>query len=219
LFGSDHDPVTIVGTVVNGRNDDLTRAPQPELYMSMWQMMPFSKHLLVRTSHDPKAIADAVRAELRRIDPTVAVEKLKTMEEIRSDSLATRNFATSLLTGFSAIGTLLTLIGVYGLLSLSVASRRRELAIRTAVGAQKTDIRKLVFTEGFALAAGGLACGLGTAFVLAVVLRSFLYGVAWLDPWTLAGVCLALAAVISMACWLPSQRAARIDPLEALRYE
>lgn len=219
LFGLDRPPVAIVGVVDNERNDDLTRAPQPELYVSLWQMTPFSKHLLVRTSHDPKAIANAVRAQLRSLDPTVAVEKLKTMDEIRSDSLATRNFATSLLTGFSVIGTLLTLVGVYGLLALSVASRRRELAIRTAVGAQETDIRGLVFAEGFRLAAGGLVCGLAAAFALASVLRSFLYGVTWMDPMTLVGVCISLAAVILMACWIPSRRAARINPIEALRYE
>lgn len=219
LFGPSRPPVVIVGVAANGRNDDLTRAPQPELYLSLWQMTPFSKHLLLRTSYDPKAIANAVRTGLRRLDPTVAVENIKTMGEIRSDSLATRNFATSLLTGFSAIGTLLMLIGVYGLLALSVASRRRELAIRTAVGARESDIRGLVFAQGFRLAAAGLVCGLVAAFVLASVLRSFFYGVTATDPLTLAGVLLSLAAVILMACWIPSRRAARISPMEALRYE
>lgn len=219
LFGLDRPPSTIVGVVANGRSDDLTRAPQPELYVSLWQFPPFSKHLLVRTSQDPKVIANAVQSELRRMDPTVAVEKVETMDEIRSDSLATRTFATSLLTGFSFLGVVLTLIGVYGLLALSVVSRRRELAIRTAVGARAVDIRGLILGEGFRLAAIGMVCGVGIAFAVANVLRSFLYGVTWMDPLTLAAVCIALAAVIFMACWIPGRRAARIDPMEALRYE
>jgi putative ABC transport system permease protein len=219
LFGSNRPPSTIVGVVENGRSDDLTRAPQPELYVSLWQFPPFSKHLLVRTTQDPKAIANAVQSELRRMDPTAAVEKVETMDEIRSDSLATRAFATSLLTGFSFLGVVLTLIGVYGLLALSVVSRRRELAIRTAVGARAADIRGLILGEGFRLAAIGMGCGVGIAFAVANVLRSFLYGVTWMDPLTLAGVCIALAAVIFMACWIPGRRAARIDPMEALRYE
>ncbi|HEY7212465.1 MAG TPA: ABC transporter permease, partial [Bryobacteraceae bacterium] len=144
-------PARIIGVVANTRTDDLTQKPQPEIYLSLWQAGAFSKHLVVRTSADPKIMALAIRRELRAIDPTVAVENVKTLSEIRGDSLASRIFATRLLTGFSLIGTLLTLIGIYGLLSLSVTSRRREFAIRTAVGAQRRDIRQLVFKEGFRL--------------------------------------------------------------------
>src|SRR6267142_3224060 len=118
-----------------------------------------------------------VQRELRSVDPTVAVENVKTLEQIRSDSLASRAFAMQLLVGFSLVGSVLTLVGVYGVLSLSVASRRREIAIRTAVGAQQRDIRKLVFSEGFRLIAGGVISGIAAALVLSRVLRSFLFGV------------------------------------------
>lgn len=160
-----------------------------------------------------------MRQELRKIDPTVAVENVKTMDQIRGDSLASRTFATQLLTGFSLVGSMLTLIGIYGVLSLSVASRRREIAIRTAVGAQRRNIRTLVFAEGFRLIAGGLIAGVAAAFFLAHILKSFLFGVEPADPATLIVVGVLFVAVALLACWVPSRRAVRVDPAEALRYE
>jgi putative ABC transport system permease protein len=219
LFGRDKSPTQIIGIAGNARTDDLTQKAQPEIYLSLWQATPFSKHLLVRTSSDPRACASAVQRTLRAVDPTVAVENVKTMTEIRDESLASRTFATQLLTGFSVIGSVLTLVGVYGLLSLSVASRRRELAIRTAVGAQSWNIRNIVFAEGFRLILGATLGGAVAAFLLSRVLRSFLYEVAPTDPVTLIFVAISLFAIVLLACWVPSRRAAAVDPIEALRYE
>ncbi len=219
LSGRDQPPNQIIGIVENGRTDDLTQKPQPEIYLSFWQAGPFSKHLVVRTSADPESIALTVQHELRAIEPTVAVEKVKTMQEIRSESVASRTFATQLLTGFSLIGSILTLIGIYGVLSLSVASRRREIAIRTAVGAERRDIRNLVFAEGFRLIGGGIILGVVSAFALSHVLRGFLFRVEPNDPATLAIAGVSFAAVALLACWVPSRRAASIEPAEALRYE
>jgi putative ABC transport system permease protein len=185
----------------------------------MWQALAFSKHLVVRTAGDPRAVTAAVQRELRAIDPTVAVENVQTMEQIRGDSLASRTFAMQLLVGFSIVGSVLTLVGIYGVLSLSVAARRREIAIRTAVGARQSDIRKLIFGEGFRLIAGGLVAGVAAAILLSRVLRSFLFGVEPADPLTLIGVGLLFAVVALLACWAPTHRAAKVDPLEALRYE
>ena len=120
----------------------------PEIYLSLWQASAFSKHLVVRTAADPRSLMAAVQRELRSVDPTVAVENVKTLEQIRGDSLASRTFAMQLLAGFAMVGSVLTLVGIYGVLSLSVASRRRELAIRSAVGAQQRDIRNLIFARG-----------------------------------------------------------------------
>ncbi len=219
LSGRDKPATQIIGVVANGHTDDLTQRPQPEIYLSFWQAGAFSKHLVIRTAADPKAIAVVVQRELRRIDPTVAVENVKTLDEIRSDSLASRIFAMRLLTGFSVVGTVLTLIGIYGVLSLSVASRRREIAIRAAVGAQRRNIRNLVFAEGFRLIAGGAVSGVAAAFILARVLRSFLFGVEPTDPATLITVGVLFAAVTLLACWVPGRRAAAVEPAEALRYE
>ena len=215
----DQPPNEITGVVSNGRTDDLTRPAEPELYMSFWQAGAFSKHLVVRTTADPRSLMVAVRRELRAVSPVVAVENLKTLEDIRGDSLAPRTFAMQLLVGFSLVGGVLTLVGIYGVLSLSVASRRREIAIRTAVGAQNGDIRNLVFGEGFRLIAGGIIAGVAAAVVLSRVLRSFLYGVEPSDPVTLAGVGVLFAVVALLACWVPTRRATKVDPLEALRYE
>jgi putative ABC transport system permease protein len=211
--------VRIVGVVSNARSDDLTQVAQPEIYLSFWEATPFSKHLVIRTASDPHSVMAAVRRELRQIDPTVAIENVKTLDEIRRDSLASRTFAMQLLIGFSAVGTALTLIGIYGVLALSVASRRREIAIRTAVGAARRDIRNLIFAEGFRLIAGGILAGSVAALVLSRVLQSFLFGVAPADPATLIGVGILFAAVALLACWIPTQRAARVNPVEALRYE
>ena len=217
--GRQRPPVEVIGVVRNGRTDDLTHAPEPEIYLSFWQSGAFSKHLVIRTAADPRFVTAAVQRELRSVDPTVAIENVKTLEEVRTDSLASRRFAMQLLVGFSFVGSVLTLIGLYGVLSLSVASRRRELAIRTAVGARQGDIRKLVFGEGFKLIAGGVASGIVAALALSRVFRSFLFDVEPTDPVTLIVAGVSFVMVALLACWAPTRRAARVDPVEALRYE
>ncbi len=219
LSGRQRPPTEIIGVVSNGRTDDLTQPAEPEIYLSLWQATAFSKHLVVRTAADPRAVVAAVQRELRSVDPTAAVENVKTLEQVRSDSLASRTFAMELLVGFSIAGSVLTLVGIYGVLSLSVASRRRELAIRAAVGAEQRDIQKLVFGEGFRLIAGGVIAGIAAAVLLSRVLKTFLFDVEPTDPVTLIAVGLMFAIVASIACWAPTRRAGRVNPLEALRYE
>jgi putative ABC transport system permease protein len=219
LDGRDKPGTEIVGEVSNGRTDDLTQAAAPEIYLSLWEAQAFSKHLVIRTTADPRAVLVAVERELHAVDPTAAVENPKTLEQIRDDSLASRTFAMQLLIGFSVVGSVLTLVGIYGAISLSVASRRRELAIRSAVGAEQKDIRRLIFGEGFRLIASGVLAGVVLAVVLSRVLRSFLFEVQPSDPATLIVVGALFVAVALLACWAPVRRAAKIDPLEALRYE
>jgi putative ABC transport system permease protein len=209
----------IIGIVANSRTADLTQTAEPEIYLSLWQASAFSKHLLIRTAADPHTLVSSIRREIHAVLPTASVENVKTLEEVRDESLATRIFAMRLLAGFSVIGSVLTLVGIYGVLSLSVASRRRELAIRAAVGAEMADIRNLIFGEGFRLVGVGIAAGLIAALALSRVLRVFLFGVEPTDLLTLAGVGTAFAAVAMLACWAPARRAAATNPLEALRYE
>jgi putative ABC transport system permease protein len=201
LNGRDKPAMEIVGEVSNGRTDDLTQAASPEIYLSLWQATAFSKHLVIRTAADPRTVM-------------VAVER-----EIRDDSLASRTFAMQLLVGFAVVGSMLTLVGIYGVLALSVASRRRELGIRLAVGAQQKHIRRLIFGEGFRLIASGVFAGVALAIVLSRVLRSFLFEVQPNDPMTLIVVGVLFAGVALLACWMPVRRAAEVDPMEALRYE
>ena len=217
--GRDKPGIEIVGEIANGRTDDLTQKPAPEIYLPLWQASAFSKHLVVRTAADPGTMVAADQRELRAVDPTAAIENVRTLEQIRDESLSSRTFAMNLLTGFSVVGSLLTLVGIYGVLSLSVASRRKELAIRSAMGAQQTDIRNLIFGEGFRLIAGGVIAGIFLAIALSRVLKSFLFEVQPSDPATLIAVGALFVGVGLLACWAPVRRAAKVDPLEALRYE
>jgi putative ABC transport system permease protein len=219
MNGRDKPGVEIVGEVSNGRTDDLTQEASPEIYLPLWQAQAFSKHLVVRTAADPRAVLVAVERELHAVDPTAAIENPKTLEQIRDDSLASRTFAMQLLIGFSVVGSVLTLVGIYGVISLSVASRRRELAIRSAVGAEQKDIRNLILSEGFRLIASGVLAGVALAILLARVLRTFLFEVQPSDPVTLLVVGALFVGVALLACWAPIRRAAKVDPLEALRYE
>jgi putative ABC transport system permease protein len=161
----------------------------------------------------------AIQTALRAVDPTVAIENVRTLEQVRDNSVATRTFAMQLLVGFSVVASVLTLVGVYGVLSLTVASRRREIAVRSAVGASGRDIRNLVFADALRLIAGGVAAGIVAAIVLSRGLTSFLFDVKPTDMPTLVAVGVLFATVALAACWLPTRRAAQIDPLEALRSE
>ncbi len=169
--GRSRPATEIIGVVANGRTADLTQNAEPEIYLSLWQASAFSKHLLVRTAADPRTVMDSIRREIHGVLPTAAVENMKTLEEVRDESLATRTFAMQLLAGFSVIASVLTLVGIYGVLSLSVASRRRELAIRAAVGADARHIRNLIFGEGFRLIAVGIAAGLIASIAFSRALR------------------------------------------------
>ncbi len=211
--GRDNDPAQIVGIVQNGRTDDLTQVAEPEIYLSLWQNGAFSKHLFVRTASDPRSLGGTIQRALRGVDPTAAVENLVTLDEIRGDSLATRRFATQLLVGFAVVASLLTLGGIYGVLSLSVVSRRRELAIRTAVGAEGRALQGLIVGEGARLIGLGVVGGL----VGARILESLLFEVPATDVPTLAAARLLFACLALVACWIPARRAARVDPLSALR--
>ena len=217
--GRQRPAVEIVGVVTNSRTDDLTKPAEPEVYLPLWQAQAFSKSLVVQTTADPRSIMAAVQRELRSVEPTVAIEHVETLDQIRGDSLASRTFAMQLLVGFALVGSVLTLVGIYGVLALSVASRRREIAIRAAVGAEQRHIRNLVFGEGVRLIAGGVVAGTVAALLLSRVLRSFLFGVGATDPVTFIAVGLLFGAVALLACWVPVRRAAAVNPIEALRYE
>jgi putative ABC transport system permease protein len=212
-------PVKVVGVVSNSRVDDLARAPEPQIYISLLQNPAFSKHLVVRTNAAPSAVVGAVQRELKAINPTVAVENIETLEDIRTDSLGSRRFAMQLLIGFATVAVLLTLAGVYGVLSLTVAARRRELAIRSAVGADGRRIVGLVLRGGLALIGAGVVAGVAVSFALSRVLQAMLFDVGPADPATLGAAALAFIVVALIACTFPALRAARVDPAEALKAE
>ena len=218
-FEGSTNRVEIVGVLANARTDALTDAAEPELYYCFWQAAAFSKHLVLRTQGDPRPMAGLVERELRAIEPTAAVEHVKTLEEIRSESVAARTFAMRLLIGFALVACVLAAVGIYGVLSLAVGSRQTEIAIRMAVGAQRHDVLRLMLADGLRLALAGIAIGVLVAIALSAGLKTFLFGVAPGDPWILCGMALVVMALTVLTCWIPARRATRVDPLTALRAE
>jgi putative ABC transport system permease protein len=219
FVGDTNRTIEIVGVVSNTRTEALSQRAEPEIYFPFWQSGAFSKHLIVRASSDPRQLAAMVKRELHAVDPTAAVEHVKTMEEIRRESVAPRTFAMRLLVGLSLVASALALVGIYGVLSLSVAARTKEIAVRMAIGAQWREILRLVLGEGFRLIALGVLLGAILAVLLGRVLETFLFEAKPADPITLGGATLLFSAVGLLACLLPACRAARVDPMEALRCE
>jgi putative ABC transport system permease protein len=219
FVGDTNRTIEVVGIISNTRTEALTEQAGPEIYFPFWQNGAFSKNLILRTAADPRPLIPAIQRELHAVDATAAVEHIKTMEDIRRESVAPRTFAMRLLIGFAGVATALALVGIYGVLSMSVGSRTKEIAVRVAVGAPRLEILRLILGEGFRLILLGLIFGTLVTLVLGQILSTFLFGVKPTDPLTLAGTALVFAAVALLACWLPAHRATRVDPMEALRYE
>ena len=220
LFAGDPKrPLEIIGVVSDTRTEALSERSEPEVYLSFWQSGPFSKHLVLRAASDPRSLTDLVRREVRAVDPTAAVEHVTTMAEIRRESLAPRTFAMRLVVGFSVLATSLALVGIYGVLSLSVGSRVKEIAVRKAVGAQRHDILRMILGEGFRLIVIGVALGTVVGVLFGRALEAHLFDVRSADPLSLVAAALAFGTVALGACLLPALRAARTDLLTALHHE
>jgi putative ABC transport system permease protein len=211
--------MTIVGVSGDLRHNGLDADTRPTWYLPFAQVQEVGATILVRSSGDPAAAASAIRAEVRALDPQQALHGLRPMEEVIAESLARRRFSLFLLSVFAVLALTLAAVGVYGVVSYSVSRRTQEFGVRLALGAQTRNIFTLVVGRGFLLALLGVAGGLAGAFGLTRFLASLLYGVGPFDPLTLAAVTVALAAVTLLACWVPARRAARVDPMVALRYE
>jgi putative ABC transport system permease protein len=209
----------ILGVVANASDVALTRKAEPEFYLPYWEIHSLFRSLVVRATGDPRSVISSVQHALRAVEPTVAIEDVKTFEQIRHDSIAPQLFTMRLLTGFSIVAGALALIGIYGVLSLTVASRRQEMAIRIAIGAPRRNILALILGQGLKLVGVGVALGTCVAVASTGVLRSFLFGVEPTDPFTIASVIMLFVLVAALACYIPARRATRIDPMEALRSE
>jgi putative ABC transport system permease protein len=209
---------TIVGVVSNIRQRVLDREIDLAVYLSYRQTAD-GLDLVLRGTVDAVRLAPALRNAVHEIDPALPVFDVMTMEERLSHSVAARRFTMLLLTGFAALALLLAGVGVYGVISYVVTQRTHEVGIRMALGAQSADLSRLFIKQGMAMVLLGVGLGLLGAFALTRVMSGLLFGVGATDPLTFAGVTLLLSSIALLACYLPARRAARIDPLVALRHE
>jgi putative ABC transport system permease protein len=207
----------IVGIVGDVKQRGLATDAFPMVYLPYAVLPGALNSIVVRTSATPGALAPAVRNAVAAVDPRLPVVGFSSMSQVVADSVAQPRLYMTMLTAFAAIALLLAAIGVYGVVSFTVAQRSRELGIRIALGASTSRVTQLVLGEGLALALTGIALGLGAAFALTRLISSMLFGVAAADVTTFAVVAGTLAGVAALACWTPARRAAAVDPLIAMR--
>ena len=208
---------TIVGVVADVRHSSLEETPQPQMYSPDYDLD--GGYIAVRSSLPPSTVASELRSTLKAIDPGLPFGEVRTMGDLVSEATARRRFQTSLLTVFAAIALLLALVGLYGLMAYSVSRRTRELGIRMALGAQRTDVMLMVLKRAALLLGLGLVSGLAGSWIASRAIKSFLFGVGEHDPATIVFVCILLAVCGLAAALIPARRAASIDPMQALRTE
>jgi putative ABC transport system permease protein len=213
------DPATIVGVVGDVRAAALDRDPIPALYVPYTRARMAAMTVVIRTTQEPETLAAAVRAQIWKRDNSIPVETMRTMREIVSESVAPRRFQMALVLLFALLALGLALVGVYGVTSYAVTRQTQEIGVRLALGAQRSDLLRSVLTQGLRPVAAGLLLGLALAWTAATAVRGFLFGVAPLDPLALGAVSAALIVTAAIACYLPARRAARIDPVVALRQD
>ncbi len=210
----------IVGVVGDVRHRGLEEVARPEMYISylqntVWPVM----NLVIRTTSDPTGFVPAIRREFQAIDKGQPVFNIKTMNQLLSESIAQRRFNMLLLACFALLALSLAAVGIYGVMSYTVSVRTNEIGVRMALGAQAEDILKLVVGQGMILVLVGGTIGLIGALALTPVMISLLYGVSPTDPLTFAFVILVLAITSLFSCYIPARRAAKVNPLSALRHE
>ena len=219
LPGSNDALAEVIGIVSDVRTSTLEKEGSLIAYLPSWSRGPAEASILVRTTGDPSAITSAARAALRRIDPTVPIGRTRTMEQIVSASVAARRFQVALLVMFALMALVTASIGIYGVISQSLASRTGEIGVRMALGARPADVHRLVLGEGLRPVAVGLAVGIGGSMALGRSIRSLLFEVQPADPVTLGAVVLILGVVAIVACTVPARRATSTGLTAMLRTE
>jgi putative ABC transport system permease protein len=211
--------MTIVGVVGDTRLYGLANPSRLEIYVPLRQSVPSHMNLVVKSAMDPAALTSAIRGAIRDIDKDQAIFGISTMDQLIVDSVSTRRITLILLGLFSTLALVLAAIGIYGVISYSVAQRTHEIGIRMALGAQKADVMRMVLAQGARIAGAGVAIGLAASLGLTRLLANLLFSVSAADPLTFAAVAITLILVAMLACHIPARRTLRVDPMIALRYE
>jgi putative ABC transport system permease protein len=212
--------ITVIGVVGDVRHAGLNREPEAEFFRPYWEPPALSgMNIVVRTDIDAMRFSKTMRGVVADIDRTIPVSQIRSGEDLLRDSLAPQRFATALLGLFAFLAVALAAVGVYGVISYSVARRTREIGIRVALGATGQDVVGMVVRQAMTMALAGIVIGLGAAAALGRTIRMLLFGVSATDPLIYAALTVILAVVAGLAAFVPARRAARVDPTVALRYE
>jgi putative ABC transport system permease protein len=209
----------IIGVVGDAKYDKLEGEVRAMVYWTHPELVYPSMTIVMRTTVDPLSLAAAAQREIQAIDKDQPVSDVRTMESWLAESVSRTRFGTLLLGLFAGIALILAAVGIYGVMAYSVNQRTQEIGIRMALGAQRSDVIKLIVGQGMSLTLIGVAIGLIAAFALTRVMSSLLYGVSATDPLTFIGISLLLTVIAFLACYLPARKATRVDPMDALRYE
>ena len=218
--GSPRGPlIRIAGVAADVRTVSLESKPMPQMYRPYVQGAESDMSVVVRTAQDPQMLARAVRGEIRSLDAGLPVPAMRTMRELVSGSVSQRRFQMVLIVAFAALALLLTVVGIYGVVSYSVLLRTREIGLRMALGAQQANVVRSVLKEGLTPVAAGLVIGLVGATAAARALKSLLFQIGPMDPLAIGAVAVVLLLAATAACYVPARWASRLDPTEALRHE
>jgi putative ABC transport system permease protein len=207
----------IVGVVGDVKYGGLEVAAEPAYYEPYQQVDWSETYIVVRSASEPRSLAAGVRQAVWSLDKDLPITNMRTMEDLLSESVARPRFRTFVFLVLGTLAIVLAVTGIYGVISYLVSQRTREIGIRVALGAQRRTVLSLIIRQGMSLALLGAVIGLMAAFVLTRLLRGLLYGVEATDPLTFASITILLLLVSLAACWIPARRAAKVDPLVALR--
>ncbi len=222
VFVSGNIPVQVVGVVGDVKEEDIRTGATPSAYFPMTQELDnsfYAERIVVKTKMVPDSAVSAIRASVQQLDNSLSLFSVRTMQQVVAENMEDTSLQTTLLSIFAALGLILAAVGTYGVMSYLVTQRTHEIGIRVALGAQPRHVLSLVMGHGVRLAGIGVTIGAALALSLTSLISSFLFGVAPTDPATFVAVTAFLLLVALLACYIPTRRAMRVDPMVALRYE